>query len=215
MVSIKQEEAKQNRGLLQYILKRTPFTQFIVQENGLNDDRFMEWAFHPGMLFGALNKWWGCQGERTRPHEGLDLCFYKDRHNKIFRLGKKTKIPVMYDGVIVKVMDDFLGQSVLVEHRLSDLTMSRFYSIYGHTVPNGNLKVGMDVKQGGIIATIADAAQTKKNVLSHLHVSVGWSSQEIFYDQLDWDKISTQETLTLIDPLNILDGDYSILGIGE
>jgi hypothetical protein len=212
MVSIKQEGIGQKGGCSP-IFERTPFTQFIVQENGLHAGRFVEWIFYPGMLFGALNTWWGHQGNRTSPHEGLDLCLYKDRHNRIFQLGEKTKIPVMYHGVIVKVMDDFLGQSVLVEHRPADLNKGLFYTIYGHTVPDRDLKIGMGIHQGDIIATIADTVQTKKNVLPHLHVSIGWAPQAISYDQLDWDRISAQEVLTLIDPLDVMDNDHSVIHI--
>ena len=71
------------------------------------------------MLFNSTDKWWGDQGKRDKPHEGLDLCLYKDREDKILRLGENAKVPVIYDGIVVGIVDDFLGKSVIIEHLFS------------------------------------------------------------------------------------------------
>jgi hypothetical protein len=50
------------------------------------------------MLFNSTDKWWGDQGKRDQPHEGLDLCLYKDGKNTILSLGEKAEVPVIFDG---------------------------------------------------------------------------------------------------------------------
>ncbi|MFC2059620.1 hypothetical protein ACFLTZ_00815 [Chloroflexota bacterium] len=50
-------------------------------------------------------------GKRARPHEGLDLCVYRTEKGDIRYLDEKTKVPVILKGRIVKVVDDFLGES--------------------------------------------------------------------------------------------------------
>ncbi len=106
-------------------IKKSKFTEWIVRENALGRSGFQEWFFYPGMLFNAMNKWWGNQGKRDRPHEGLDLCFYKNRKGRILQLDESTKIPVLYDGVVVQVINDFIGKSVMVEHRLPPQKISK------------------------------------------------------------------------------------------
>ena len=158
------------------------------------------------MLFNTLDKWWGDQGKRDNPHEGVDLHLYKDRQDQIRRLDDKTKIPVMYDGVVVNIIDDFLGKSVIMEHRLPDDDYRRFCTIYGHTSPYDTLQAGSIVREGDIIATLAEARKPNANIFSHLHISLGWPSKDIAYERLDWETIGTQNTLVLMDPLHVIEG---------
>lgn len=44
-----------------------------------------------------------------------------------------------------------------------------------------------------------------------LYISLGRASRAISYDQLDWDNMGAQNSLTLLDPLNIIDWPYFIL----
>lgn len=192
-------------------LRKTRFTEFLIRENALDERDFEEWIFCPGMLFSASNKWWGDQGKRDKPHEGLDLCLYRNRRDRILRLDEKTKIPVMYDGVVVKIINDFLGKSVIIEHSLPGSNNSRFCTIYGHTDPHGSVHVGRIVKEGDIIATLADSSKSKTNIFPHLHISLGWTSKIISYDKLDWETIGATNTLTLIEPLSVIDWHYLVL----
>ena len=182
---------------------KTRFTEFLVRENEFYKLGFEEWVFWPGMLFNAPDKWWGDQSRRDRPHEGLDLCLYKDRWNRILRLDDKTKIPVMYDGVVVRIINDFIGQSVFIEHGLPD-DNSRFLTIYGHTNPREGLRVGRMVKAGDIIASLADSSKPKADILPHLHISVGKTSKFVSYKKLDWETIGVADTLKLFDPLDVI-----------
>jgi hypothetical protein len=192
-------------------LKRTQFTQTIVRANALDKSGFKEWFFQPGMLFNSVDKWWGDHGRRDKPHEGLDICLYKDRQDRILYLDGKTKIPSMVDGVIVKIFNDFLGKSLIVKHDLHNNDRGRFCTIYGHTNPLDGLHVGSIVKEGDIIATLADSIESKHDILPHLHLSLGWISKYISYDQLDWETIGSRNTLTLLDPLYVIGAHYPAL----
>jgi murein DD-endopeptidase MepM/ murein hydrolase activator NlpD len=192
-------------------LRNTRFTEFLIQKNALGEGGFKGWVFCSGMLFNSTDKWWGDLGKRDKPHEGLDLCLYEDRTDTILRLGEKAKVPVIYDGTVVGMVDDFLGKSVIIEHLFSDCGNNRLCSIYGHTIPEDHLHVGTIVKQGDVIATLADSTGSKTNIFPHLHISLGWTSKETSYDRLDWKNIGGPNTLTLLDPLQFMDGHYLIL----
>jgi len=192
-------------------LKRTRFTEFLIHQNTLEDGDFKEWVFCPGMLFNSTDKWWGDQGKRDKPHEGLDVCLYKDRKDTILCLGEKAKVPVIYDGKIVGIIDDFLGKSIIIEHLFSDIENNRLCTIYGHTIPKDHLHVGKIVKKGDVIATLAGSKRFKTNIFPHLHISLGWTSKAISYDRLDWENIGAPNTLTLLDPLQVIDWQYLIL----
>ena len=192
-------------------LSKTRFTEYLIQENTLDEHGFEEWIFYTGMLFNAPDKWWGDQGKRDKPHEGLDLCLYRDRRGRMRRLDKKTKIPVIYDGIVVGIVNDFLGKSVIIEHGLTDSENNRFCTIYGHLNPQKGLHVGRIVKEGDIIATLADLRNSKVKTLSHLHISLGWASKFISYDKFDWETIGAPNTLTLMDPLYVIGWHYRAL----
>ncbi|MFO7970928.1 MAG: M23 family metallopeptidase [Desulfobacterales bacterium] len=186
-------------------LRNSRFTEFLIRKNALDQGGFNGWVFCPGMLFNSTDKWWGDQGKRDKPHEGLDLCLYKDREDTILRLGEKAKVPAIYDGTVVGIVDDFLGKSVIIEHLISDCDNNRLCSIYGHTLPADTLYVGKIVKQGDVIATLADSSMSKTGIIPHLHISLGWISNEISYDRLDWENIGDPDMLTLLDPLRVID----------
>jgi hypothetical protein len=192
-------------------LSKIRFTKHLIQENALDEHGFKEWIFCPGMLFNAPDKWWGDQGKRDKLHEGLDLCLYRDRRGRVHRLEKKTKIPVIYDGIVVRIVNDFLSKSVIIEHGLTDGDNNRFCTIYAHINPHKDLYVGRIVKEGDIIATLADLRNSKVKTLSHLHISLGWASKFISYDKLDWETIGAPNTLTLMDPLYVIGWHYRVL----
>jgi hypothetical protein len=187
-------------------LRKTAFTQFLVTQNDLDKVGFRTWVFYPGMLFNAPDRWWGDGGKRAKPHEGLDLCLYRDGRNRIVPLREKTKIPATYDGTIMKIFADFLGQSVIIDHDTGVVNHanSRLCTIYGHLIPEPDLYVGKAVTEGETIGTIAKAGTSANGLLSHLHLSFAWKSESLSYDRLDWDNIGTSDTLTLVDPLELL-----------
>jgi len=54
----------------------------LSEENALDQSRFESWIFCLGMLFNSPDKWWGDHGSRDYPHEGIDLCLYRDRSRR-------------------------------------------------------------------------------------------------------------------------------------
>lgn len=179
---------------------------------GLDLPGVKEWLFCPGMLFQAKGKWWGDRGPRRRPHEGLDLLLYRDQEGRVFCLNETTQIPAMSDGVVVGIIHDFLGKSVIVEHPLPDRNAGRLYSIYGHTRPTTAIGTGTAVSRGDIIATVASPGRPSLPMAPHLHISMAWSPQAIACDRLNWDTLGVADTLTLLDPLSAVACPYRILG---
>jgi hypothetical protein len=197
------------------ILRDCRITDYMIQENGLDAIGFKEWIFYPGMLFEATIKWWGDQGVRDNPHEGLDLCLYRDRSGMIRHLDEKTKVPAIYKGKVVRIVDDFLGKSIIIEHVLSGKENDRVYSFYGHAIPAGNLHVGKTVTEGDVIARLADTRGSRTKILPHLHISLGISSRTVSHDTLNWENMVDPDSMTLLDPLQAMTRPYHILAPSE
>jgi len=186
-------------------LPRSGFSDCLIRENGLGRGQFERWLFYPGMLFEAESEWWGDQAARNRPHEGLDICLYQNRRNQVCTLDENTKIPAMYDGVVVGVIKDFLGQTIVMEHRdLGGESGLHCYTFFGHTRPAEGLAAGRSVTGGEPIALLSGVRGSKRGMLPHLHLSVSLASIAVPYDRLHWRHISTSSALTLIDPLQLL-----------
>ena len=160
------------------------------------------------MLFQAPLLWWDAWGPRPRAHEGIDLCLYRDHGQNAHRLDTRTRIPTMYDGTVVRLCDDLIGRSVMIEHRFADCA-GWFYTMYGHTRPCSRLEAGQAVRQGEIVARLAEVTRPGATVLPHLHISVGWAHDMIPAEQLDWDTIPS--VLHLLDPLPAIGGAYQVI----
>jgi len=193
---------------MRHHLKKTRFTEFFTRMNSLDVLGFQDWVFCPGMLFNSRETWWGGRGRRDKPHEGLDLCLYRDREDRIHPLDEKTKIPVMYKGIVVRVLDDFLGMSVIVEHAVPGVDRGIFFTIYWHLSLKGNLQTGNIMNEGEIIGILADTSTSKANILPHLHITLGLASKKISYEVLTWKSIGAGNELKLLDPLQVFDSDY-------
>ena len=147
--------------------------------------------------------WWGDKGKRARPHEGIDLCFYRGVADNIFHIDERAKIPAMYDGVVVKIIDDFIGKTIIMKHSFPDIGEGTFLTLYGHTNPKESLETGQNVKMGEIIATLA-TPRGSKALLPHLHLTLAWSPEPIPYDMLDWTTIGNSDIVRLVDPLQVI-----------
>jgi len=187
----------------------------LIKANRLDRVEFEEWIFCHGMLFNCPDKWWGDHGLRDFPHEGIDLCLYQNRSQRICRLDENSRIPVLQDGVVKAMFKDYLGQAVIVEHDDSGGGAGRFISFYAHTKPCSGIEVGRSVKAGDIIATIADTSHSKANILPHLHLSLGIPSASFSYEGLVWNTIRKPELMTLLDPLAVIDGPYQAMDAGD
>ena len=188
--------------------EKSGFTEHFIRANGLGKNDFEEWLLCSGMLFEAPDRWWGFQGKRKKLHEGLDLGFYRNQKKEIIGFNDSTKIPTIYDGVIVGIFNDFLGKSIFVKHEISSADDGTLFTIFGHVNPEKEIYPGMRLEEGKIIASVANAGTSRMR--PHLHLSIGWAKKEITEEFLDWKVISSSETLKQIDPLEII-GKYSLV----
>lgn len=192
-------------------LKKTRFTETLIEENGLDQNGFDSWLFCPGMLFNSPQKWWGDHGRRDFPHEGIDLCLYRDRTKRTLRLDEKSRIPVMHAGVVKAIFTDYLGKAVIIEHELPESENGRFLSVYAHTAPRADVKIGARVKEGDIIGNIAGTGNSKARIIPHLHLSLGLPSPSLNYDPFVWNIMRNPDLITLLDPLGAIDWPYQRL----
>ena len=179
--------------------------------NNLDSLGFKEWIFHPAMLFGSLYKWWGDLGKRQSPHEGLDLCLYRTKEGNINHLTGETKIPVIFTGQIMKVSDDFVGQSVFVGHDVYDSNGGQLYTIYGHIKPGNSIRPGKRLSDGDIIGVVTDTVNNEVVVPHHLHVSVAWIRNTVHVPELGWQTINDPARVVLLDPLSAIECPYSVI----
>jgi murein DD-endopeptidase MepM/ murein hydrolase activator NlpD len=194
------------------IVPPTQFNEVLIRSNALTDRGFYEWAFYPGMLFLSRDRWWGNGGMRDRPHEGVDFCFYKDREGRINHVSDTPlAIPVLYEGTVVHLVEDYIGTSLFVLHDIYDTNGNQLYTIYGHIDPSAGIRSGVAVREGSIIATIADAGKKKAKMSSHLHLSIAWISPAYPHERLDWKSLADHDRALLVNPLLFIDSTYTVL----
>jgi len=191
-------------------MRKTAFTRYLIHENGLDKHGFQGWVFDEGMLFNSRRKWWGDRGSRNAAHEGLDFLYFSDRLGRVLQLGRSTRVPVMYEGVLTCITDDFLGRSVIVAHEIAEAGRP-LLSIYGHMDPAEGLHPGKTLREGSVLGTLAGSGESKVPVQPHLHVSLGWASDIGLCRDLDWKKLGDPGIITMLDPLLVIDSDYRVL----
>lgn len=158
---------------------------------------------YPGMEFQSEVKWWPDSGVRPTLHEGIDFCYYRKPSGEEFAFTPEIHVPVMADGKIAAVCQDYLGQTVFLDH-LYDSPL-RFLSIYAHMVPHSDLQAGKRVQAGEVIGTIADTAGRKNRMPAHLHLSIMQVDKEVIPAHFTWDLICNSERGSLFDPLRYID----------
>lgn len=187
------------------------FTSRLVEINHLNALGFDRFVFFPGMLFNSKEKWWGKGGLRAASHEGLDLCFFAGAGGTKFRLDETIHVPMVYDGVIVHMMDDFLGKTVVTRHDFGDAGHAQVLSLYGHMHPDPHLKIGDRICQGDVFACISDTQGRSTLLPPHLHITLAKSRMLPQTGQLTWEMLNQADRSLFIDPLIILDAAYSVI----
>jgi hypothetical protein len=183
-------------------MRRSSFKEHFLKLNHLQE-HFSDWLFRPGMLFRAREKWWS-GGIRPRPHEGLDLCGYRDQKGNECLFAKDTLVPVIYRGKVVKTEDDFIGQSVFVAHDDCAGAEKTLYTIYGHIRPSNEIRQGSTLNEGEIIGAIAEPAKGNPVIPAHLHISVALIAKSVRPESLSWKLIGETEEVLLRDPLKII-----------
>jgi murein DD-endopeptidase MepM/ murein hydrolase activator NlpD len=195
----------------QALMDKTRFTEMLIEANSIHPNDFQSWVFCPGMLFNSADKWWGDRGRRDFPHEGIDFCLYEDRSGQILRIDEKTCIPVMQEGVVRAMFTDYLGQAVIIEHEHPRSETGTFLSAYAHTKPYAGIQPGIIVKEGDVIATIADTRQSKANILPHLHLTLGLPTPNLVYDPFVWNMMRDPELIVLLNPIGLIDWPAKVL----
>jgi hypothetical protein len=179
----------------------------MVLANGLGES-FAGWLFLPGMLFNGANKWWGGKGTRIAPHEGLDFCFYEDGRGRVIGLGAGSSVPAMYDGRVKGIVDDFLGKTIVMEHRFPQMPAFQLITVYGHTKPAPGVRPGEAFKAGEAVAAIASPGGSSKALDPHLHVSLGRPSGTVALERLNWQNMA--KGLVMFDPIEGVDGPFRV-----
>ncbi|MBU1170533.1 MAG: M23 family metallopeptidase [Proteobacteria bacterium] len=185
------------------------FCEDLVKHNRLRD--FSKWFFYSGMLYGSSDKWWGKGGERPDAHEGLDICYYLDSKDKLIQLQGLLWIPAMYSGTVFEISDDdYLGKSIFIRHGARDSNNLILHSVYAHSVPARGLCVNQTVKQGEIIAAMADISERNLSIPAHIHVSMVFLPEDYPKDKLKWQILALTYQARLVDPFAYLDCDYTV-----
>jgi hypothetical protein len=189
----------------------TVFCENLVQHNNLSAQGFAQWAFYPGMLFNAQDKWWGDGGRRASPHEGIDICLYRDSGGALQFIPKAARIPVIYAGQVKRILDDYLGSTLYLAHEIYDSRGNQCYTIYGHVAPCAGIAPGDNIRDGEIVAAIADTEDRKIHILPHVHISVAWIPENFPSEQLNWSMLNQASVITLLNPLDIFSCTYTVL----
>ena len=206
-------------------LPKSEFISHLVRINKLNACDFARFIFFQGMMFGSEKKWWGTKGLRGSLHEGLDLCFFENACHEYFRLDETVKVPMLYDGRVEHITDDFLGKTVITSHFFDDPDQPSLLSLYGHLNPDKNLKIGDEIKEGQVFARIsgfkkqiagfkkriAGLENSKKSLLPHLHISLARPEMLPPATHLEWEFLNSVDRSVFIDPLNVISPQYTII----
>ncbi len=167
----------------------------------------MSFLFVPGMLFGSRHFWWRKGACRKSAHEGLDIAMYIGKGGRVGSLGSGLVVPPAFPGRVIRIMDDFLGSTVLLEACLYD---KRYYFFYAHINPLPEIKPGVDIKPGAPLGRVADPAIAGKKVPPHLHVSVASAEALPEPDLLEWELINKIGINSFIDPIWMIQFDYEL-----
>jgi hypothetical protein len=176
------------------------FTRQFIAANRLGRRGFSNWLFYPGMFFLDRNKWWGDQGPRPTPHEGVDLCFYRTDTGGECRLYPQARIPAVTGGRVLGIIDDFLGKSIVVHHAGQADNGWRICTIYGHTRPLAGLSTGSRVTAGEVIASLSHNGGPG-GPGPHLHVSLALISDHLPAEGIDWPALNDPKMALFLDPL--------------
>ena len=177
------------------------FIHQLIGKNALEAIGVKRFIFYPGMLFGALEKWWGRPGLRHSRHEGIDVCFFQTASGKYCRMDEFIQIPMAAESRVVHMMDDFLGRTVVASQGKQGGEDRELLTIYAHIQPDVNLRVGDRVASGEIFANIAAVDSPKISLLPHLHLSMAWSDQLPGYSRWTWKKLNQCGSKCFVDPL--------------
>jgi len=182
------------------------YLETLSQINGLNREpgkgQKIQWLFHCGMLFSSIDKWWGDFQFRKTVHEGIDITYFRMHPNDLNHFDPSVLVPAMDDGKILNVCSDFLGRTLVVEHKCPTLFNRHVVFVYAHIEPDKRIKTGDCIKKNEVIARVCD---THKNpqLPPHLHFSCFEISRQIPPEHLNWQLFSKGLEVNMIHPLSL------------
>ena len=179
-------------------LTKSHFTEHLVRVNTLS---FSKWVFEPGMLFLSEMKWWGDKGCRKHRHNGIDLHSYAADDGTVRTLNEGMKVPILFDGTIVRGIKDFLGYTFFAVHEIYD-SGSQLFTIYGHLQPAEYFCEGTYLHEGAVFATMAGTEGDL--VPAHIHLSMAFISKTIRTESLTWKTLDEDERILFVDPCHLI-----------
>ena len=192
-------------------------TDRILPCNPVLASNFGQWLWPSGACFLDDQLWWGKQKKRIAPHEGIDLAGYANQQGKerwfaSDQMGPGLFVPAIFAGRVVQRQQDFLNWSVYIRHDQFCRDGAVLHTVYGHVqLIRGKDKdkgkeeaccIGQKVEgveEGEPVAVLA--AYPRSAVPLHLHFTVAWIPKGISSHQLNWQMLSENQQIILLDPL--------------
>ena len=156
------------------------------------------------MGFAERVAWWRDGAERNGAHEGLDIRLYRTGDGRRRSLRAGARVPALYPGEVVAVVDDFLGRSVFVAHERRDRQGRRLHTVYGHIFPRPGLAPGSLIGDGDAVGTFVGTSGAKGAVPPHLHLTLALIDRDGGPERLDWDALCDRSRVLLLDPMIIM-----------
>ena len=192
------------------VVEKAPYGEYLVMCNGLQCDGFLEWVFHPGMLFGSVGKWWGGGGTRGRPHEGLDVALFRDASGRMRRVEAGTLVPALYGGEVVRMGPDYLGDLAFVRHEIDDGHGSTLHTIYGHIRVDDHIRRLVRVNAGKVIGCVSDRGLRGGKAPAHLHITAAWIPNSLPPEKMSWKEVGALGPEALLNPLDLMESRKAI-----
>ncbi|WP_005036418.1 hypothetical protein [Holophaga foetida] len=189
-------------------LSPSHFTEHLLAANTLDPHRFQAWALAPGMGMGQRETWWGSLKPRPMLHEGVDLCCYFSPGGELHLLPERVQVPAIFDGVVVKLLPDYLGSSIFIEHEVESGVL---LTIFGHTLPRPDMAVGCRLRAGECFCAMAPRRVSRTAPHAHLHLTLAWSPEPVIYEGLDWSNMGDGRRVQLLDPVPVLGAPCELL----
>ncbi len=164
-----------------------------------SDKTKITWVFYPGMLQDSPDKWWADFGRRHAMHEGIDICFFRI-NSRISALPPGTLVPAMFDGTLINVADDLLGQSMVISYN-SGAKEKNLFMVYSHLAVDGGLTPGTRISRDQIIARTFDTQIKKSKLLSHIHLSCMIVPGDVPRNALNWSLFPDRKQVEYINPV--------------
>ncbi|MGM0453064.1 MAG: peptidoglycan DD-metalloendopeptidase family protein [Thermodesulfobacteriota bacterium] len=193
---------------------RTAFADALLVRNGLDAAGFLRFVFFPGMLFESWHSWWGNGDFRPVTHEGLDLCLVESGAGQIMRFDDTIGVPAAFSGRVVRIMDDFLGQTVVIADypESGQSAASRVLSFYAHVRPEKSVTVGDWVAAGQMLGRVAPIRSGKSPLPPHLHLSMARAEALPPVNELEWPVLNRADRRAFYDPLPVIGCKYRMKG---